>query len=311
VQRPAAQIVLLLGALVTTVPAAAGQTIGWDEDDFLVAESSAGVIAVFDSDFGFKGLLDDDFPDVTGLDLAPDGSLVAVSEKQTVRRYTADGSMAGEFTHPMVGQGALDISVSARSRLYIGLGDSREGMSEFQLDGTFLRQYINPGTRYLGIAAVPGERVWATGGPIDVWSISSATWTEIPLNAGQHTGGLSTAYSQLTQTVLMTDVTLGLFDTQVVERTLDGTFVRSFDKQLNAELLLGVTRGPTNAVFATECGDGLIFSWRWDGTPLGVFDAPGIGGCPVGIVWSGEPGFALFSDGFESGDTSAWSTSVP
>lgn len=311
-QRSATQVALLLGALVTTVPAAAGPTIGWDADDFLVAEFFDGVIAVFDADFGFKGLLDDDFPDVTGLDLAPDGSLVAVSQEQTVRRYTADGSMVGEFTHPLVGQGAIDVSVSARPRLYIGLRDSGEGMSEFELDGTFLRQYINPVTPYRGVAAVPGERVWAAdveaGVPIDVWSIASATRTEIPLDNGQVAGGQSMAYSQLTRTVLTTDVSKGL--TQVVERTPDGGFVRAFAEPLNIDLL-GVARGPANAVFATECPNGLIFSWEADGTPLGFFDAPGIGGCPVGIVWSGEPGFALFSDGFESGDTSAWSASVP
>ncbi|MCI0585124.1 MAG: hypothetical protein L0227_19900 [Chloroflexi bacterium] len=311
VRRRVARL-LVLAALCATRPVAAGQTIGWDADDFLVAEFFGGVIAVFDSDFSFKGLLDDDFSDVAGLDLAPDGSLVAVSQQETVRRYTADGSMIGEFTHPEVGQGAIDISVSARPRLYIGLRESSEGMSEFELDGTFLRKYINPITPYRGVAAVPGNGVWAgdvnEGVPIDVWSIPAETRTEIPLDNGQFAAGQSFAYSQLTQTVLMTDVSLGL--TQVVERTLGGTFVRLFAEALNIDLL-GVTRGPTNAVFATECPNGLIFSWEADGTPLGFFDPPDLGACPVGIVWAGEPGFSVFADGFESGDTSAWSATVP
>jgi hypothetical protein len=309
--RPIARMILL-GAVLTTAPRAEAQTIGWDSDDFLVAEFFDGVIAVFDFDFTFKGLLDEDFPSVTGLDLAPDGSLVAASQDETVRRYSADGSMIDEFTHPEVGP-PIDISVSARPRLYIGLRNSFEGMSEFELDGTFVRQYVNGAVPYGGIAAVPGNKVWAgevsSGGvPIDVWSIASATRTEIPLDNGQLTGGQSLAYSQLTQTVLMTDVSLGL--TQVVERTLDGSFVRSFAEPLNIDLL-GVTRGPANMVVATECPNGLIFSWEADGTPLGFFNPPDLGGCLVGIVWSGEPGFTIFADGFESADTSAWSVTVP
>jgi hypothetical protein len=302
----------LLAAVCAATPAAGGQTIGWDADDFLVAEFFAGVIAVFDSGFTFKGLLDDDFPDVTGLDLAPDGSLVAVSQEETVRRYTPDGSMIGEFTHPEVGQGAIDISVSARPRLYIARRESFEGMKEFELDGTFLREYVNGAVPYRGVAAVPGDRVWAgdveEGVPIDVWSIPTATRTEIPLDNGQVGAGQSIAYSQLTQTVLMTDVSKGL--TQVVERTLDGTFVRAFPEGLNIDLL-GVTRGPANAVFATECPNGFIFSWEADGTPLGFINPPALGGCPVGIVWAGEPGFTIFADGFETGDTSVWSVTVP
>ncbi len=74
-----AAAVLFLSALWPA--AAVASTVGWDDDDFLVAGFNSDTIGVYDSDLTFKHNLVTGFNAVTGLDFDAAGNLVAAGQQ--------------------------------------------------------------------------------------------------------------------------------------------------------------------------------------------------------------------------------------
>ncbi len=91
-------------------------------------------------------------------------------------------------------------------------------------------------------------------------------------------------YSPVTNTVLITDKSKG----KVYERTTAGVFVRQFTVPPgNTTVLLGVTRGPSGDVFATDAAFGRVYRWSATNTYIGHTELTGVY-APSNIVWAGN-----------------------
>ena len=276
---------------------AAAQTVGWDDDDFLVAGISSFSIGVYDADLTFKGNLAVDFPQVTALDFDATGRLVASgATNDEVRVFESDGSLVSSFTDPAIGS-PVNIKVLPSGNYLVGTG---QGLREFTPEGELVRE-LAAGV-WQGVAVLPVGIAWGGGYSLRAFDVMTGELLPGSLLDNGQSDAVSMMFSAETQTVLMTDRGGGAaFEASVFERSTDGTFVRELDAP-GFDRSFGVTRGPKGEIFATDLQDDGIYRWSSDGSYLGFTDLSASLDNPYGIVWAGnsvvpEPGAAgcLFS----------------
>lgn len=265
--------------------------------DFLVADVNGTHLAVFDQNLAFKGFFDEMLSQPSGLDFLPNGNIVGLSRNAIqVRQYDTSGNHISSFTSMALGSTPLEIKsnkalLPADFRLYFGI----DGVSvpELDLAGTKIRGFGS--NSYDAVAVLPGNVMWAGGtgffGFIDVFNIASGSGTgnniaptiTITLDNGQSIAS-SMSYSSATNTVLMAD----LDNNKIFERMTNGTFVRAFTPPMGSSLNFGVTRGPSNDVFASDSMGDTIVRWHSDGTLVGATAlAPNVQQ-PANIIWAGN-----------------------
>ncbi len=253
---------------------------GWDSNDFLIAGFNSDNIAIYDENFTFKGFLDPSFNGVVPLDFTSSGNAVAAGRTPgEVREYDSAGTLVNSFT-----SGDLSLPIDGKTGpsdlYYVGTQSTSLAVRELDLSGTSIRSF-GTGTPYVSVAILPGGILWAGGqtGTIDLFDVATGLTTgTIVLDNGQ-VRAKSMFYSAATDTVLTTD------SGSVFERTASGAFVRRFTGfNISSS---GVTRGPGDDVFATDCGSGSVNRWRADGTFVRKIALPELS-CPAGIAWTGN-----------------------
>lgn len=258
--------------------------MGFDRDDFLIAGFNSDAIYVYDHDFTYKGTLDDNFPQVTGLDFDAHGNLVAVGQSRQVRTYDAAGNRLSSFASDEINL-AIDIKVGPNGNYYTAT--QFNGIWEFSPDGSWSTQLASG--QFIGLAVLPGDVLW--GGflqnrPfVDVFDTTTRAYaTSLPLDNGQERAS-SLFYSQSTDTVLMAST---YYYDGVFERDTNGQFLREFTAP-DFHSSTGVTRGPDGDVFATDSSDDRVYRWKADGTFVGVIDLTTSGiHSPTNILWAGN-----------------------
>jgi hypothetical protein len=242
-----------------------------------------GRVAVYDQDLSFKGLLDPALPSATGLDFTQDGRVVAVARPDQVRVFASDGSTVGSFTDARVGV-AIDAKLGDTDLLYVATQESTYAISEFSLDGSFIRSI--GAADFLSNAVLPGGVLWAcgSGASIDFFNITTGSLTgSFALDNGQNIAS-SMFFSESSGTVLTTDH-LGS-NVSVFERNTDGSFVQAF--QTTSGSSYGVTRGPNGIVVATDCDNNRIVRWQANGVFIDSTSIAANSICPVNILWAGN-----------------------
>src|SRR4051812_45920659 len=291
---------IAVGALVFLLISKSVSAVGWDSDDFIVigAPNFSQYIGVFDHDFTFKGYLDNNFLGVRGMDFDPQGRLVAMSYlNPEVRVYNPDGTRAGGFTQansPLLKtDGQLEVAPDGN---YV-IGTIADGVRVFTPQGTFVRQY---GTgRALGVALVPGNRLWTTAAGTTVTILDYDTGLQVGTFSanGQLIAG-GPVYSAFTNTVLMV---VGDRDAGgVYERDLEGNLLHEFHVPHPQTYAYSAVRMPGGDVYGTHGPYGPSYPdlvhWSADGTvleekaiwPVEIETGP--------ILWAGsvpEPGAAV------------------
>ncbi|MBS1796260.1 MAG: carboxypeptidase regulatory-like domain-containing protein [Acidobacteria bacterium] len=273
------------------IPTASAQ---YAATDFLVADYMNGRIAVYDQNFVFQRYLDNNFPNVCGLDILANGSLVAVSQNQTVRTYNRAGTILTEFTDANLGF-PMEIKAGTSNMFYIGTQDSSYSAAEFTGGGTYIRSFA--AKTYDAIAVLPGGVLWAGGesqpGIIDVYDIQSGNLlSTITLDNGQ-IAAESMQYNSVTNTVLTTEGPMFGYAPQdsaavVYERATNGAYIRTFYSPDPASGYFGVTRGPNGDVYAADTYMNKIHHWNAAGTYLGGIDISLNAFLPMNVVWAGN-----------------------
>jgi WD40 repeat protein len=286
----------LLGAALTLFvltaclfTAASAQITGYASTDFILTEFASGRLAVYDQNFAFKGYLDNSFSNPTGLDLLPNGNLVATGYGQDVRTYDRNGNTLSQFSSSQLGA-PVDLKVSG-GMLYVGTQYNTHSAAEFTSAGTFMRSFA--AKEYQGIAVLPGGVLWAGSeyypGTIEVFDLATGNVTDtINLDNGQ-IAVTSMHYSPATNTVFTTN-SEGILLTAaggygaVYERSTSGAFVRVFVAPYSFTSY-GVTRGPNGNVYATDYSNNRVVYWDANGIYLGEF--PTLGNA-YNLVWAGN-----------------------
>jgi WD40 repeat protein len=284
--------VVLVISLLCFAPARSADAVGWDGDDILMTgygftgdTSKSNRIAVYDSDFTFKGLLDPSFNFGSGLDFDGAGRLVAASQGGQVRVYDSTGATVGGFANAALGA-AADLKVAPDGTYVVGTQNlfGGDGVRRFNADGSLNRQYFTGD--YSSVAVVPQQgRFWAggLGAAIEVFDLAThAHVGTIPLASPSQRA--STMYfSDATDTVLVGDSG----GQAVYELDLSGALVRTFTAS-GADNISGVTRGPNGDVFATSSLESRVYRWTAAGVVRpSVFTASDFT-YGAGIAWAGN-----------------------
>lgn len=251
--------------------------IGFDADDFIVTRSLTNRIAVYDSDFSFKGNLDSSFMEPTGLDFSRNGFVVAGSySAHEIRVYDSNGVIVGGFSSPELGP-TLDLKAAVDGSFLVGM--EGYGLLRFSANGDILHQYH--GFRTEAVAVLPGDRVWSSGifEPVREFDIDTGT------SGGTfgHSSTTSMFYSSVSDTILLCDYV----NETVQEVDRSGVSVREFLAPgiVNPS---GVTRGPGGDVFVTMGTSDSVFRWKDDGTFVEEIQLESIGDTAYNIVWAGN-----------------------
>ena len=251
--------------------------IGFDSDDFIVAGFFSDTIAVYDSDFSFKGNLDHNFDGVYGLDFDHSGNVVAVAANNEVRVYNRAGSLIGGFSDGNRSSASTEIKVASDGTFLIGAGLG--GLLRYTPTGDFLHQVY--GSRTDSIVILPGDRVWAGG--------TLGTVREFDLTTGAEVsqigfGSVSTMYySANTDSVFFGDT---YYET-VEEGSSDGAFLRSYEASglINPS---GITRGPGGDLFVTTGVTSDVYHWNHDGAFMGVMELDSTISAAMNMLWAGN-----------------------
>lgn len=274
--------------LALVLPATHAAAVGFDNDDFIIAGFVSDSIAVYDSDFTFKGNLDASFDRAAGLDFDAAGRVVAAGQNKQVRVYDAAGNQLPpplSFSNLDLGS-PIDLKVGPGPAGNYYVGTQSNGLREFTPVGVTARIFDTD--TYSGVAVLPGNVLWGggfngSGNLLNVFDLVTGTQTgSITLDNGQ-TDVVSMFYSAATDTVLLADGN----NSAIYERETDGTFLRSFTAT-GLGSPRGVTRGPGGDVFATDGLDDGVYRWDADANFLGFTSlSPSING-PINILYTGN-----------------------
>jgi hypothetical protein len=173
----------------------------------------------------------------------------------------------------------IDLKVSPSGSYVIA---TQNALREFSPQGLQLRQF---GTGDVESTAIlPNGTIWSGNSEqptIDVFDLESGIQIDsIPLDHGQ-TGARSMTYSKLSNTVLITE------QMRIVERAIDGTYVREFVAP-GLENLWNAIRGPNGHVYGTDTENEYIFRWLDDGTYAQTIDISAHIHYPVQTLWAGN-----------------------
>ncbi len=262
--------------------------VNFGATDFIVASSYNNRIVVYDQNLVFRGNLDTSFDQVTGVDFLPNGNLVAAGHSPSrIKIYNSKGTIVSDFSNKITGEPS-DVKASSASLLYVKMYSiplSAYIIAEFTIGGKFKRGFGE--AKYGGVAILPGGVLWAGnefGKRIDVFSIATGVLSSTITLDNEQESATSMYYSPVTNTVLITDKSKG----KVYERTTAGVFVRQFTVPPgNTTVLLGVTRGPSGDVFATDAAFGRVYRWSATNTYIGHTELTGVY-APSNIVWAGN-----------------------
>ncbi len=267
--------------------------------DFLVADFNNNRIAVYDSNLTFVRYLDSSIANVTGLDIMPNGNLLAVTDNSLVKIYDRSGSVVSTFSDAARLPSAFDIKASTSGKLYAANRNIATPIGEFDGDGTYSKSYVNTLNNYIytGVAVLPDGVLWGGGadapGVIDVFDIQSGNQTgTITLDGGQQAVGVM-HFSRSTNTVLTTAATpptfsAGISTPVVYERDLTGNLIRTFYSSDALSTYNGITRGPNGDVYATDFSNSKIYHWNANAVYLGAIDISNDVTSPANIVWAGN-----------------------
>lgn len=243
---------------------------GWNPGDIIIADGNGGHIAIYDSSHSFRHYLTSGFTSVTGLDFLPNGNLIAAGRgTNNVRQYAPDGSLVSQFTATGGTISPIDVKVGPGNQIYLSTQNPSIGVQEYNLAGTLQGTFFAASLNDVeGVAVLPGNRLWATPGSgtsgIHVFDRTTrALITTIPYDNGQ-TQSTSLTYSALTNTVFMAN------QTNIVERDLNGAFIRSFTSGFGFGGGIGVVRLANGDIWGMEGVQPDLHRWSANGTFLGL-----------------------------------------
>ena len=254
---------------------------GLDRDDFIVSGFGHDTVGVFDFDWTFKGYLNQYIPNATGMDFDAAGNVIIGGRSPShVYAFASNGELIPNlsFGNTLLFD-PIDLKVSPSGNYVVA---TQNDLREFSPQGIPLRQFRTGDVE--STAILSNGTIWSGNSEqptIDVFDLESGVQIDsIPLDHGQ-AGARSMTYSKVSNTVLITE------QMRIVEREIDGTYVREFVAP-GLENLWNAIRGPNGDVYGTDTENEYIFRWLDDGTYAQTINISAHIHYPIQTIWAGS-----------------------